>query len=281
VGGTLYSRGGFLEEALRGDYLREIRQGAWQESKLKSAVMALVLKRLHRSGWLECVKAWVCISEFLRDKLVQGAGLPPERVFALRHSWDAMPEAPAATDAGYYLFLGRLVEVKGLETLLQAWNVLEQKLGDRTPELWIAGEGPLDDMISAAATWMPKVRHLGLIGGELKHEAIRSCRAMLAPSLWWEPLGLVTYEAYDFAKPMLAARSGGLSETVIDGVTGFLHEPGNVSSLVDSVIKLETMSPEARAAMGAEGRRWLLAGACREEWQRSFAAILNMAIRGH
>ncbi len=47
---------------------------------------------------------------------------------------------------------------------------------------------------------------------------------MLAPSVWWEPLGLVTYEAYDYGKPMLAARSGGLSETVVAGLTGFLHE---------------------------------------------------------
>ncbi len=57
VGGTLYAKGQFMEEALRGNYLREVRTGAWQGSVLKSAVMALVLKRLHRSGWLDCVKA--------------------------------------------------------------------------------------------------------------------------------------------------------------------------------------------------------------------------------
>ncbi len=83
-----------MEEALHGNYLREVRTGAWQGSVLKSAVMALVLKQLHRSGWLDCVKAWVGISGFLRDKLVQGAGVPVEKVFALRHSWDAMAETP-------------------------------------------------------------------------------------------------------------------------------------------------------------------------------------------
>lgn len=275
VGGTLHANGGFMEEALRGDYWREVRAGAWQGSVLKSAVMALVLRRLHRSGWLDCVKAWVCISEFLRDKLVQGAGLPRDRVHALRHSWDAMPETPVAEDGGCYLFLARLVEVKGVEVLLRAWEALEKQLGDKTPGLMIGGEGPLEPMVTEFSAKCRSIRFCGLLQGEPKQEAIRRCRAMLAPSIWWEPLGLVTYEAYDFAKPMLAARSGGLTETVINGVTGLLHTPGDVDSLIDSVLKLEAMTAEQRAAMGAAGRRWLLENAGVPEWKGRFAQVLQ------
>lgn len=275
VGGTLYSDGEFLEEALRGDYRREVRTGAWQDSKLKSAVMALVLKRLHRSGWLDTVKAWVCISDFLRDKLVQGAGLSSDRVHALRHSWDAMPESPPAEDGGYYLFLGRLVEVKGVQTLLDAWQIIEQQLGDKAPELRIGGEGPLEGLVRDAAQRSRKVRFFGLVQGADKRQSIQGCRAMLAPSIWWEPLGLVTYEAYDFAKPMLAARSGGLSETVSHGETGLLHEPGSPQSLAGDVGVIEKMTPAQRAAMGAAGRKWLLENAGVEEWRRAFDKILR------
>lgn len=274
VGGTLYASGQFLEEALQGNYWREVRTGAWQGSVLKSAVMAYVLRRLHRSGWLDNVKAWVCISAFLRDKFVQ-AGLPPERVFALRHSWDAMPEAPVPDDGGYYLFLARLVEVKGVEVLLRAWRMLEERLGDKTPELWIGGEGPMEGMVQEMRLKSRKVRFLGLVNGAEKQEALRRCRALLAPSIWWEPLGLVTYEAYDSGKPVLAAASGGLAETVVDGSTGFLHEPGNADALVESVLKLEAMSAEQRGAMGAAGRKWLLENAGVEEWKRRFDEVLG------
>jgi glycosyltransferase involved in cell wall biosynthesis len=277
VGGTLYASGQFLEEALRGNYWREVRTGAWQGSKLKSAVMALVLKRLHRSGWLDHVKAWVCISEFLRGKFVQ-AGLPPERVFAVRHSWDAMPEAPDVEDGGYYLFLARLVEVKGVEVLLHAWRKLEKRMGDRTPELWIGGEGPMEGMVQEMRKKSRKVRFLGLVNGAEKQQALRGCRALLAPSIWWEPLGLVTYEAYDYAKPVLAAASGGLAETVVAGATGFLHEPGNVEALLESVLKMEAMSSEERAAMGMAGRRWLLENARVEEWRGRIDAILQSVL---
>lgn len=274
VGGTLYVNGQFTEEALGGNFWREVRAGAWQGSVLKSAIMALLLLRLQRSGWLENVKAWICISAFLRDKFVNGAGLPAERVHTLLHSWDAMPEAPPPRDEGYYLFLARLVEVKGVEVLLRAWEALEARLGDKCPVLHVGGEGPLEGMVRDATQKSAKVRFLGLVNGSEKREAIEGCRAMLAPSTWWEPLGLVTYEAYDFAKPMLAAKSGGLGETVVDGKTGLLYEPGDAEALVQAVLRLEEMSAADRVAMGVAGREWLLANTGVDEWRRKFDAVL-------
>ena len=276
VSGTAYARGELLPEALHGNYWREVTHASWQDSVVKSALFALMLKRLHASGWLRSVKAWVAISEFMRDKLVE-AGVEESRIFALRHSWDAMEGAPATEDAGFYLFLARLVEVKGVESLLRAWDVLRERLGERTPELRIAGEGPLEAMVRASAARNPSVKHLGMIGGEAKRAALAQCRAMMVPSTWWEPLGLVVYEAYDFAKPVLAARSGGLIETVLSGETGLLHSPGCVDEIVRDVLKMEEMSAAQRTAMGAAGREWLLRETSVTAWQDRFDAILERA----
>lgn len=277
VSGTVYAGGKLMPEALRGDYWREVTHGSWQDSVAKSALFALMLKGLHASGWLRSVKAWVAISEFMRDRLVE-AGVEESRIFALRHSWDAMEEAPAPEDAGYYLFLARLVEVKGVETLLRAWDGLRERLGERTPELRIAGEGPLAGMVQASAAQNPSVKYLGMIGGEAKRTALRQCRAMMVPSTWWEPLGLVVYEAYDFAKPVLAARSGGLTETVLCGETGLLHEPGRVEELVRDVLAMEQMPAAQRAAMGSAGRAWLLRDTAVTSWQDRFDAIIERAL---
>jgi glycosyltransferase involved in cell wall biosynthesis len=276
VGGTLYLNGEFLPEALKGNYWREVFGGAWQRSIFKSAIMAVVLKFLHYSGWLRSVKSWVCISEFIREKFIE-AGLPPEQLITLRHFCQMQSEESAFDDRAYYLFLSRLVEVKGVEVLLNTWQRLEEILGPKTPELWIGGEGPLEPMVVAAAARSSKIKFLGLISGSQKIEVIRGCRAMLAPSIWWEPLGLVTYEAYDSGKPMLAAASGGLCETIVDGVTGFLHEPGNANALMSDVLKIESMSLEARAEMGANGRRWLKENAGIEKWKQEFDKIVESA----
>jgi glycosyltransferase involved in cell wall biosynthesis len=277
VGGTLHAKGRLLPEALRGSYGREILLGAWQDSIVKSFLVALMLRRLHRSGWLHSVKAWVGISEFIRDRLIE-SGVPSDRVFALRHSWDAMPEAPVATTENAYLFLGRLVEVKGVQTLLDAWSELARQLGPRTPRLQIAGEGPLEPLVRRRAREHPSIQFLGLLDGQAKSEALRRCRAVVVPSLWWEPLGLVVYEAFDHAKPVLAARSGGLTETVQQDQTGLLHAPGSVPALVRDVQALESRTAEQRAAMGRAGRAWLLREASPARWNSRFDEILAQVI---
>ena len=276
VSGTVYARGQMLTEALHGNYWREVRFASWQDSVVKSAIFAVMLRMLHASGWMRSVKAWVAISEFMRDRLVE-AGVDASRIHALRHSWDAMSEAPAPEDGGYYLYLARLVEVKGVEPLLKAWNALRTQLGDRTPALHIAGEGPLEAMVKQHAEHNPSIKFLGLIDGDTKAIELRGCRAMLVPSTWWEPLGLVVYEAYDYAKPVLAARAGGLIETVSHGETGLMHEPGNVEELVRDVLAMEAHSSDQRQVMGNAGRQWLLRETSVKAWQDRFDEILQSA----
>ena len=277
VGGTLYFAGRVWEDPLRGSYWREILHRTWQGSLIKSAVFAIAMKLLHRSGWLDSVKAWICVSEFMRDKFIS-AGLPSDRVFGLRHAWEPMKNPPPPEDGGYYLFLSRLVDVKGVAVLLRAWQAIRDGLGDRTPDLWVAGEGPLEGMVRDAMRQNPSVHYRGMITGVEKVETIRRCRAMIVPSVWWEPLGLVTCEAYDYSKPVLAAASGGLTETVRDGVTGFLHTPGSEMELKRDVIAMEALTPERRDELGRAGRQWLLNETGVAAWKNKFADILSKTI---
>lgn len=278
VGGTLQVNGKLEPNALYGNYWNEVRTGAWQNSIVKSALFALMLKGLHRSGWLQSVKAWVAVSDFMRQKMITTGALPADRVHTLRHAWNALPQAPAVEDAGYYLFMGRLTDTKGVTQLLDAWDHLRQQLGKNTPLLHIAGEGPLDDAVQQRVRTNPYIGQLGHIGGETKREALRRCRAVIVPSTWWEPLGLVVYEAYDYGKPVLAAKSGGLSEIVQHGVTGLQHEPGEVDGIVRDVLAMESTPATARLVIGRAGRQWLLRETSTQAWLQRFEEILNGAV---
>ncbi len=279
VGGTLYSRGRILPDPLRGSYRTEVKEGAWMGSMPRSLLMAVLLKMLHRSGWLKSVHTWIAISDFMRERLVEAGAVPADRIVTLRHAWEALPHAPDPQDAGYYLFLGRLVPEKGLPTLLDAWDQLRAQLGKKTPALHVAGEGPLHKMVIDRARTNPFICSLGQMGGESKAEQLRRCRAVIIPSVWWEPLGLVTYEAFDNAKPVLAARSGGLTETVEQDATGLLHEPGQADSLVRDLVAMEAMTPARRLHMGAAGRSWLRRETDPALWVRRFEEIAARAVR--
>lgn len=277
VSGALCANGALVPDGIYGNHTREVMAGTWQGSVLKSAVFALMLKSLRRSGWLESVKAWIVLSDFMRQKLVDAGALPAARVHVLRHSWDAHSQPPQTEDAGYYLFLGRLIGTKGVVALLDAWDILFAQLGPKTPPLHIAGEGPLESMVQARLRTNPYIGFLGQIGGETKREVLRRCRAVVVPSTWWEPLGLVVYEAYDYGKPVLAARTGGLGEIVQHGFTGLQHEPGEVSQIVRDVLEMEATPPAARLAAGRAGRQWLLTETSTQSWLSRFDSILASA----
>jgi len=275
VDGSLFFNEEVRSESLYGTYINEVRAGVWQGSVIKSALCAVMQKMLRRSGWLNSISAWVAISDFMRQRLTETGAVHSSKIHTIRHAWDAMPTAPQTDDQGHYLFLGRLIPEKGIRTLIQAWHELREQLGDKTPPLKIAGDGKLTDWVKEQTAINPAITYLGHISGEQKHEALKTCRALIAPSVWWEPLGLIVYEAYDYAKPVLVARSGGLTETVQHGITGLIHEPGDKASLVKDVLDLESMNLDARVQLGENGRKWLLAEACVKKWQDQFDSLLE------
>ncbi len=262
----------------RWNFLHESIRGAWQGSRLKSAWLSLVMESAHALGWFKNVSAWVAISNFMAAEL-RKAGVPPEKIHVLRHAWEPQHQSAASEDRGYYLFMGRLTEEKGLSTLLAAWQILEEKMGAAAPGLVIAGEGPLKPLVLEAAESSKTIGYAGFVRSHEKHALIRRCRAMVVPSVWGEPLGLVTYEAYEAGKPVLAARSGGLAETVLNGQTGILHPAGDAEELAAHVRVLERMPYAERAAMGRAGRDWLEDRASPERWRAQFASILSSATR--
>lgn len=272
--GTLWLKDRVQAKALHGNPWPEVFSRSWEKSFFKTFLLAIQQKRLVSSGSLDVVKRWIAVSDFMRDRFIE-AGIPAERVTTLRHCWQAKAELKRTDEGRHYLFLGRMVAEKGIRVLFDAWRILERRLGASCPRLIIAGIGPLEAQAHAWANRLDRVTCVGFVSGTVKSDLLVSCRGLLAPSVWWEPLGLIVHEAYDAARPVLAASSGGLTETVFNGRTGFLHEPGNAEKLADDVERVEALGTSGRAEMGNAGRRWLLENASPDEWREHFTAIVK------
>jgi glycosyltransferase involved in cell wall biosynthesis len=274
VSGTLWSKGQISEAGLEGNMWPEIRSGAWQGSVLKSLVIAHVLKKFIHSPEFNAVSKWIACSNFVKSKFVH-AGIPEDKIITLRHGWNPKVESNHFLDEGYYLLLSRLVPEKGISVAIDAWRILEKRLGEKCPKLVIAGSGHDELIVKKAISELRSLRFVNFVSKEKKYDLLSKCRATLAPSIWHEPLGLVTYESYDHSKPILAASSGGLTETIIDGVTGLLHEAGNAEGLAATVMTLESKSELEIRAMGCKGREWLLKEASYDQWVDSLTQIIN------
>ena len=72
------------------------------------------------------------------------------------------------------------------------------------------------------------------------------------PARWDEPFGLAAAEAQACGTPVVAFRRGGLSEVIVDGVTGFLVPPDDVGAAAEAMPKAAGLSRPCREH--AEGR---------------------------
>ncbi len=113
---------------------------------------------------------------------------------------------------GPVLFLGRVTREKGLDTVLQA-------LPDGL-ELVVAGDGPERSRLEQQAG--ANVTFLGSVAAPEAKELLRSARALVVPSRWYEAQPRVILEAFAAGVPVLASRIGALPELVDDGVNGRL-----------------------------------------------------------
>ena len=260
----------------RRNYLREVAQGAWQQSRLKTAFLALVLTSMHVRRHFRAVKSWIAISDFMRRQFIT-AGIPPERIFRLYYSWDPKNSAADFPEEDYYLFLGRLMEAKGIKVLAAAWDILAREMGAHCPRLVMAGDGPLKEWTAAAQARNRRIEFRGFVEGKEKHLLLAGCRAVIQPAIWAEPLSLVLYEAYDYGKPVLTAASGGMAELVTPE-TGFVHTPGLADQLAAQVRQMDGLARPARQKMGQTGRHWLLQNTNRTTWKKQFSAIVDHAL---
>jgi glycosyltransferase involved in cell wall biosynthesis len=147
----------------------------------------------------------------------------------------------AAAKQGF-LFVGRLVDSKGADVLLDAY----QQAGlDRT--LWtltIVGDGPMRARLEQQAkdAFLNDVRFTGFVDDHVKAQLLASAKWLVAPSLAHEGLGLVVLEARHAGVPCIITRHGGLPEA--GGRDAIVCEPGDVAGLAAALATAAAM-PEA------------------------------------
>ncbi len=142
------------------------------------------------------------------------------------------------------LFVGRLVERKGVTYLLRAVSLLRRKSED--VRLIIVGDGPLAPALHAEAEGLgiaDAVEFTGFVpSGELSGR-IAASDALVLPAVRdskgdVEGLGVVLIEAILHDRPVIASDSGGIGDIVIDGETGLLTPPGDVEALAGAIARL-------------------------------------------
>ncbi|MGE3511398.1 MAG: glycosyltransferase family 4 protein [Vicinamibacterales bacterium] len=157
-----------------------------------------------------------------------------------------------AADAVVIGFVGRLVPIKDVQTLLRAFALARRQV--RTLVLVVAGDGPMrPDLVALAQTLgiLGAVHFLGWWTGPLERLYATFDICALASRSEGTPVALI--EAMAAAKPVVATAVGGVPDVVEHGVTGLLVAPGDADGLANAMVR-EAGDPDLRRCLGAAGR---------------------------
>lgn len=224
------------EECLTQGYRSCIRNKCVKGSFFASLIRVMAMK-IH--GWMRIydqVDAFITPSRFLKSKLIEN-GFQQEKITCIPTftTSKTVIEEPVVGDYG--LYFGRISEEKGVETVVKAYEQLPEKrvfiMGDDTTEEAVR----LKQYIKEKC--LTNIEFLGFKAGEELEEIIKGARFTLIPSIWYDNLPNTALESFQYSKPVIASNIGSLPELVMDGVNGYLFEPGNTTDLIDKIKKMD------------------------------------------
>lgn len=212
-----------------------------------AAVAAMIATHRHMRTWTEKIDLHIALTEFGRRKFIE-VGLPGDRIM-VKPNFLAHDPGKGNGGGRFALFAGRLSAEKGIRTLLAAWR----QVGNRLP-LRIVGDGPLGDLVAAAASRIDGVTWLGERPHDKVLELMGEAAMLVMPSEWYEPFGLTIIEAFAKGTPVIGASIGSIGTMIEDGRNGHLFRPAEPADLAAKVLGF-LANPGAPATMRQAARR--------------------------
>ena len=225
-------------------------------------------KRVHSEAYVESIKSFnsniyfIANSQDSKMKLLE-LNIPESNIY-LKYLGTEIPPLNADKTKDFkakfnLLFLGRLVDFKGPNLVIEAFN-LACKKGFKG-NLLIAGDGALKSMcelMKVKSDYGDRIQLLGPVSKSKAEELRNKSHVFIAHnckgpiSNQEEAFGVSIIEAMAAQLPIITGANAGVKETVIHNKTGFLHEPFDVEKQAEYILRLYN-NPDELKTMGRAG----------------------------
>lgn len=230
-GATFYRDGHICEDCLRHGLKCSVKHSCYRGSKIQTLACVLTLT-IHRIMGIYKKINYICLTEFTKDKIK--SVVDPERVYIKPNFVYDQKGSNQAED--YYIFVGRVEEIKGVNVLVDAFRSMPSK------KLKIVGRGDLSEYI-AARLEKEDIHNIELLGFKPHDEVnalLKHAKALIMCSQWYETFGMVIAEAYSNGVPAIVGRIGNIKDLVDESVTGELFAYDDPKDLVAAVERFES-----------------------------------------
>jgi glycosyltransferase involved in cell wall biosynthesis len=228
------------EDCLDKGLMQSVRHRCYRGSLGATATLAAMLA-LHRAigTYSRDIDRYITLTQFARRKAAKG-GIEARKL-SVKPNFVPNPPPPGRGGGGYVVFVGRLAEGKGTETLVSAWRHLSPA------KLKIVGDGALRPKLEAAARRENlNIEFTGMQNRAQVLQLVSNAELLVVPSEWYEGFPMVIAESFACGTPVLAASIGSLEELVDEGVTGRKFTAADSKGLADAVRAMMADQPALR-----------------------------------
>jgi glycosyltransferase involved in cell wall biosynthesis len=180
----------------------------------------------------------IFVSGFSRDIFERSKFSVYKKKFVTKYNFMAASDEPLNYNREeFFLYIGRLTEEKGIDTLLECFET-------NGANLKIIGDGALKEKIIASAQKNKNIEYLGFMGKDEILHILKRARALIFPSKWFEGMPLAIIEAFSVGTPVIASDMGAMSEMIIEDVNGYHFLPGSSTDLNKKIRLLNSLSDD-------------------------------------
>jgi len=187
--------------------------------------------------------------------------------FIDRADRDWQDPMPRPQEAPYFLFVGRLELIKGLQTLIDFWKKHAIDI-----DLLVAGTGTYEAELRRMASDNRRIRFLGPLQQRELGALYYHTLACIVPSITFETFGMICIEAFARKTPVIARDLGALPEVIQDSGGGFVYRTD--TELLDAMQRIRS-SPQLRTELGERGYGRFVSDWSREAHMKLYFDFLN------
>lgn len=194
-------------------------------------------------------------SAFTRDKHREmGLDVPTVELPYFSSRWENRAVEPVRVPEGprYFLFVGRLEKIKGVQTLIPLFRRYDKA------QLWIVGTGQYETVLQQMAQGSSNIKFLGHQSGDRLRMLYEQAIATVVPSIWYEVFGIVILESFARATPVIVRNIGGMPNIIEESGGGVVYDTDDeLLSALDRFME----EPALRNELGRRGY-----AALRQKW---------------
>ncbi len=220
-----------------------VQEKVYRDSRFQTFWLAFIVWFHKKIGTWDSIDKYICLTPFAVELFQKSKIGMVESKFTVKPNFTKNPsELTEIEREDHFLFIGRLSEEKGIQTLLETFK-------GSNHQLRIAGDGPMKKQVLEAQNEFEYIQYLGSLSKEEVIRELQRTQALIFPSIWFEGMPMTIIESFECGTPVIASKLGAMKSMIKENKNGLHFNPGDSKDLLLKIDQYVAMPKKEKKTM--------------------------------